>query len=330
MKPSVAIFGVAICAGLAFSQIAPGSSFRLALPGHKGQLKWTADGYSVVQNSAKPNGEEIGIRASEGSGRLSLLGFLFVAPGVSSLTSTQCRDGMLERTRKDNPGMKVSRTWEITGSGKVPIAVAAYALSGTGTTGYAVRGFAASGDVCGDLEFYSDQPVNDEDPSITKVLSTYELDPGYAPRFGDSVEYAQVLYKTGMYQAAGAAFEKALATVPSNGAPFASAQIARRVVTDQAGLAYGLAGDLAKARAVFEKGIADDPDYPLYYYNLACADAEQKNLGAARLHLRQAFVRKPNLNPGEVMPDPTKDDSFMPYRGDRDFWAFLQGLEAGK
>lgn len=61
--------------------------------------------------------------------------------------------------------------------------------------------------------------------------------------------------------------------VPPDGAPFKSATYARRVMRDQAGMSYGISGDLAKARSIFEKGTAEDPDYPLYYDNLACADA---------------------------------------------------------
>jgi hypothetical protein len=31
---------------------------------------------------------------------------------------------------------------------------------------------------------------------------------------------------------------------------------------------------------------------------------------------------------GEPMPDPTKDDSFLPYQQNKDFWTFLQNLQA--
>jgi hypothetical protein len=37
-----------------------------------------------------------------------------------------------------------------------------------------------------------------------------------------------------------------------------------------------MSGDIPKARAIFEVASAKDPDYPRYYYNLACADAEEK------------------------------------------------------
>jgi hypothetical protein len=48
------------------------------------------------------------------------------------------------------------------------------------------------------------------------------------------------------------------------------------------------------------------------------------------VHLQQAFDRKANVNQGESMPVPTEDDSFLPYKDNRPFWTFLQGLKVGK
>jgi hypothetical protein len=45
-----------------------------------------------------------------------------------------------------------------------------------------------------------------------------------------------------------------------------------------------------------------------------------------RTHLQQAFDRKANVIHGETMSDPTKDDSFTPYRNKKDFWAFIESL----
>jgi hypothetical protein len=100
----------------------------------------------------------------------------------------------------------------------------------------------------------------------------------------------------------------------------------RRALTDQVGMSYGIAGDIPKSRAIFESAIAKDSEYPLYYYNLACADAQKHKLSAARLHLQEAFARKANVLPGESMPQPAKDGSFLPYRNDKSFWAFIESL----
>jgi hypothetical protein len=31
--------------------------------------------------------------------------------------------------------------------------------------------------------------------------------------------------------------------------------------------------------------------------------------------------------PGETLPDPTKDDSFLPHKSNKEFWKFLQSLQ---
>ena len=99
---------------------------------------------------------------------------------------------------------------------------------------------------------------------------------------------------------------------------------------DQAGMSYGISGDLRMARRIFETGSAEDPDYPMNYYNLACADAGEKNLSDARTHLQQAFDRKANMNPGEKMPIAAEDDSFLPYKSNKEFWTFIERLGGGK
>jgi tetratricopeptide (TPR) repeat protein len=97
----------------------------------------------------------------------------------------------------------------------------------------------------------------------------------------------------------------------------------RRVTTDQLVMSLGMSGDTQKSRAVAEKAIAADPDYPINYYNLACADAEQGNPTEAKMHLKQAFDRRANVLKGESMPDPTKDDSILKLKNDKEFWAFV-------
>jgi tetratricopeptide (TPR) repeat protein len=99
-----------------------------------------------------------------------------------------------------------------------------------------------------------------------------------------------------------------------------------RFVNDQLSMSYGLVGDLARSRAVNEAAIAKDPDYPIYYYNLACADAEAGDAASAQKHLQQAFDRRTNTLRGERMPDPAQDDSLLKLKDNATFWAFVQSL----
>ena len=230
----------------------------------------------------------------------------------------------MARRKKSTPSLKIVGNEEISQPGNLPVSLVSYTAKGEdGKTLYTVRGFVANGDVCGDLEIYSYTPLSLQDSNVRKIFSSFQLNEKYAPQFKDLFLYAQILYQHHMYAPAAPVYEKALAKLNDDSG---STKTMKRVITDQAGMSYGMSGNVAKARAIFERAVAADPDYPLYYYNLACADAEEKNLAGAKKHLQEAFDRKANAIPGEGMPDPTQDDSFLPYRNNKEFWTFVQGL----
>ena len=68
-----------------------------------------------------------------------------------------------------------------------------------------------------------------------------------------------------------------------------------RVLIDQLAMAYGISGDLKKTHALLESAIQDDPEYPLNYYNLACAYAEEGEKGKALTNLSLAYQRKEHV-----------------------------------
>jgi hypothetical protein len=328
MKLSGMFLFVAACATAAQGQISPSSDYRLALPEHKGQLKWSINGYTIVENSAKPNGLELGVRGRDSSGRITFLGFLFIPSETAPMTSAKCRDAAIAQDKKTDATLKIVKTTEIPRPGGLPVALVTHTTTNRdGSITFRVRGFVATADICGDLAFYSSAHLSQDDEDFKKAFLSFEVNPDYVPQFSDVVLYAQVLFLHHDYGAAAPLFERALTMVPPNGAPFKSARVANRIMRDQAGMSYGISGDTAKARAIFEKGTAEDPSYPMYYYNLACADAGENKLSEARRHLQQAFDRKANVNPGESMPSPTEDDSFLPHKDNKEFWTFLQQLQ---
>ena len=99
-----------------------------------------------------------------------------------------------------------------------------------------------------------------------------------------------------------------------------------RLLTDQLGMSYGISGHLDKAKALFEQGIQKDAEYAMYYYNLACTNAELGNLDDAVVNLKKGFERKQNMLPSETYPSPRTDDSFKRYLGNPKFEAALKEM----
>lgn len=257
------LIAVVVLAFSAAAKAAPDGEFKLALSEHRGQLSWSAAGFNIVQSSAKSGGREIGIRGKDQSGRLGFLGFLFLFSDQAPLTSAKCRDGVLDPEKKSNKTLKILATQDVTSSPGPPVSVVTYTSEARGKTAHMVRGFVADGDICGDLEIYSDSPIAAGDADVKNIFASYHLDKNYSPQFSDVFLYAQILYDTRMYKAAAPIFEIALAKIKENPASvektLKDAKTATRVVTDQAGMAYGMSGDIPKARALFERAIRKTP-----------------------------------------------------------------------
>ena len=98
------------------------------------------------------------------------------------------------------------------------------------------------------------------------------------------------------------------------------------VLVDNLGMAYGISGDLKAAKATFAYGISKQPDYPLFYYNMACTYGEMKDMDKAIEYLQLAFARKKNMIEGEQFPDPASDSSFESFMKNQKFLKALREI----
>ncbi|MBU0577685.1 tetratricopeptide repeat protein [Patescibacteria group bacterium] len=90
-----------------------------------------------------------------------------------------------------------------------------------------------------------------------------------------------------------------------------------QVLVDNLGMAYGISGDVEKAKEILRYGISEYPDYPHFYYNLACAYSESGNLNLALRYLYKALDNKDNIHPLDgPIPPPLTDPSFAAYYDD--------------
>src|SRR6202041_2155860 len=80
-----------------------------------------------------------------------------------------------------------------------------------------------------------------------------------------------------------------------------------RGLVENLGMAYGITGDLPHAEVSFNYGLSKDPDYPMFYYNLACVNAERIGMDKTIDYLKKASPLKANPIAGEGMPDPRQD-----------------------
>jgi tetratricopeptide (TPR) repeat protein len=318
---AVPVLLLCLCITFAQAQAKP-VKLTFALPEHPGRMTLGQGAWQVVELSAKSNGNEFGVRATQG--KQHMLAFLFVVPKNPSLNATSCRD---EGLRNEHAEAAVINSTSIRSASGVEIAIAV--LVGPKDASMSLRAFVASGDLCGDLLFNAADvhPGDKEAYRLTmetakQTLQTLTFDPGSKPTFQDAFDYANVEYAKHQYAGAAAAYRAALTMVSQSEDPVKF----RRVVTDQLAMSLGISGDLKGSRDVNEAAIAKDPEYPLYYYNLACADAEAGDPGAARTHLQQAFDRRAHLLKGEPFPDPTEDDSLQKLRKDEAFWSLARQL----
>ena len=137
------------------------------------------------------------------------------------------------------------------------------------------------------------------------------------------IEEASKFYLEGDYKRAIPPYQKALDREKAN--PTLS-QTIWRVLVDNLGMAYGISGDLKKAKATFEYGLSKDPKYAMFHYNMACTYGEMDDPVNAIVYLKQAFAYKDNMIKGEEMPDPWEDSSFQRFMSNQKFVSSLKEI----
>lgn len=293
---------------------------------------WKAAGLKLYDNGTRPsiemNGKQPGVE-------LSILVFKNLS---ATPTAEGCRDDVLHPLLKrfsDAIDKKSITQSEVTTNAGAHLAVEVYSMSATSSEVADIVGvklvqrntFAFYGDanICAELHISQMMSKGTTPLSFEQDLKEFQPDGTYEASVNDFTQMGSIYYSVMKdYASAGRYYQRALDLTPTPNQP--QQLMMFRYLNDQTSMAYGISGDLKRSRAVNEAAIAKDPDYPLYYYNLACADAEAHDAASAQAHLQQAFDRRKNVLQGEHIPDPTQDDSILKLKRDKTFWAFVQGL----
>lgn len=335
MRKLYGLLCLALLCHFASSQTAAApAALHLVMPTGAGAIELPLDPFKPERMSLYDKGTRPVLQFTNGQDRITLSVILF--PNESkSPTAEGCRDDVIGPLRKRFSDQMVPKTFQqgdMTSVTGLHLATASYflkmlpqELSSVAGDPLDLNAFAFYGDknICAELHASVAEVKKSEKASIfDELLRNFNVLPDYRATMQDYGQLATLLYETHDYPSAAIYYERALALLPAS----PPQPTVTRLLTDQLAMSYGMSGDLKKSRAINEAAIAKDPDYPLYYYNLACADAEAKDATAARTHLQQAFERRANTLKGEKLPDPAKDDSFLKLKSDKAFWAFVESL----
>lgn len=247
---------------------------------------------------------------------------VFIEKARNKRGATACRDYHWWQIRKTPFDLKDARLYE---SG--PMAIVEYSLPKIGTTVINQKFLCAYQALDGywiGVEIARTRHDSAQDWILHSILGHITLNPAYVPTVQEHFGYASYFYLKKDYRRAITHYEKALT---HKGSDAALNQSSWRVLIDQLGMSYGLSGELDKAQELFEWAIPIDPEYPMFYYNLACTFAEKGGLDRALENLRLAFQYKHNMLKGESFPDPRTDASFKKHRKVKTFWSELNKLK---
>jgi len=233
-----------------------------------------------------------------------------------------CRDYHWWQIRKVPFSLKDAQLYE---SG--PMAILEYSLPKVGTTTINqkfVNAYLAMDDYWVGVELAQSLSNPYRGEALKAILDHITINKAYVPTVLEDFGYGSYYYLKKDYQKAVPHYEKAL---QHQGPGSMLSQNSWRVLVDQLGMSYGLSGELAKAKNLFEWAITQDAEYPMFYYNLACTFAEMSDPERALDNLRLAHQYKGNMLPKETFPDPKKDPSFKKLFKDKEFRAELEKLK---
>lgn len=295
------------------------SKAKISIPGVKGVLELDV-GPTSWEATARPDGKETQLRAMRRVDNLLISAFLQNVKFPAS--AEKCRAAWWSMTAKSAP----MKREELRQSEKDGIAIVEYIVPefrGNPVRQKSLHAYLGSRDLCAEVHLSKVQFAAEDQKLFDDVLATARLLPDETAAEDRSHSQTNQYLAEGSqfylqhdYAAAAKRYQKALDLERQNRTLSKSFF---RVLVDNLGMSYGLMGKLSDARATFEYGIAQDAEYPMFYYLLACTHGEMGKMDQSLEQLRLAYKYKANVIPGESLPDPLKDDSFRKFRKDKKF-----------
>jgi len=301
------------------AQSTPSRVVNLFLPDRKGGLVVDLGDLRMEQGGLRPDGRQFKLIA-KGADGVYLSAFVEVAPRPGN--NEDVRSDWWNGTKKNSPlPVQDIHLTSTPSAAEVRYIVKEY----QGIKDHrSVHAYYGGEQIWAEVHISKTPSPNVEDEVLfNRILERVKMVQDFSPSSRDWFLVGSTYYRTRDYKKASLYLQRALDLEKQ------SAQldpVLWKVLVDNLGMAYGISGDLSHAKSVFEYGLSKDPEYPLFYYNLACTFGEMKQMQPAMDNLKLAFERRKNVIPGEHMPDPANDDSFAKFMKDPKFREFVAAL----
>jgi tetratricopeptide (TPR) repeat protein len=325
MRISVSLIAF-FCSICSLAQV-PGNQVEMAIPGVPGILQLDL-GPTKFQTRVRPDGKEVQLRALERPDHLGITAFLQRVDFPAS--AEKCRDEWWPGTKKSMAMQREDLQESLVKDGIARVEYVVPEFQGVKVRQKTIHAYLGTRDLCVEIHLSKPGFEPGDQKLFEEVLATAKLLPDQspagdhgqiaaAPPSDDALHYVREgskYYLQQDYSAAAASYQKALDLEKQK---HTLSKDYFRVLVDNLGMSYGISGKLQQAKTTFEYGLTQDPEYPMFYYNLACVYGEMKSMQQSIEELRLAYKHKGNMIAGETLPDPLKDDSFTYFVSDGGF-----------
>jgi len=330
MKARILVVVLCWC-GACWGQESGFGKAYISIPGVTGGLELDP-GPTPWEARVRPDGKETQLRATGRADHLLVTAFLQRVTFAAS--PEKCRDEWWPGTEKSNKEhhLKLDQLQQSSREGMAVVEFIIPEAQGVHVGMKDVHAYFGARDLCAELHLSKVQFAPQDQGLFAEVLASTRVrlddsgaqDQAQATRATQYLMQGARLYQQHNYAAAVDPYQKALDLEKQKRV---LSPTIFRVLVDSLGMSYGLSGNLAKAKETFEYGIAQDPKYPLFYYNLACTYGEMGRKDESLEQLRLAYKYKANIIAGESFPDPLKDDSFRKFLNDQGFVEAVRGMQ---
>jgi tetratricopeptide (TPR) repeat protein len=294
--------------------------FALTLPGLEWALEINAQGFDVEKRTLGPRDDSVYLFASSKETHLTLSAFLEKAP--RKVTSKECRDFYWSGTKKTALKKEQIEMYDFGGMPIVEYMVPT--AQGRETNQKNLFAYFARDNYCAYIHLSKIRFVSAERGRFNQILTSAKFNESYNPTALDLLEFGNLSLFRKDFQDAISYYGRAL-ELDKHGKSLGRKGWA--LLVDQLGTAYGLAGDFIRAKETYEWAISQEPENPMFFYNLACAYAEMDEMEGALRNLRLAYQYKGKVWAGQEFPDPRFDSSFKKYLNNKIFLAELQKMK---